>query len=99
MPPAYAVRAHVVDIRTDTPQATDRILLDTNVWAWKQYFVSGFSASGARIPQTGDYVPYADQLRGYPGSIILPKLLMPEGLSTGISVEGAEPCVRATRRT
>jgi hypothetical protein len=51
MPPAYAVRARVVDLRTDTPRATDRMLLDSNVWSWVHYSDSGISATGARIPQ------------------------------------------------
>jgi hypothetical protein len=31
MPPTYTVRAKVIDIRTDTPRATDSFLLDSNV--------------------------------------------------------------------
>ena len=62
MPPVDVVRAQVVDIRADTPRATDRTFLDTNVWAWLHYFVSGFSATGALIPQAAVYAPYARQL-------------------------------------
>ena len=35
MPPTYTVRATVVDARTDAPRATDRLFIDTNVWAWE----------------------------------------------------------------
>ncbi|MGD1858686.1 MAG: hypothetical protein ACFB0E_01795 [Leptolyngbyaceae cyanobacterium] len=31
------VRAEVIDIRTDTPQPTDILLVDTNVWLWQTY--------------------------------------------------------------
>lgn len=37
MPPAYRVRARVVDIRGDTPKPTDAFLVDTNVWFWAAY--------------------------------------------------------------
>jgi hypothetical protein len=43
MPPTYTVRAQVVDIRRDTPRPTDRLFVDTNVWAWAYYFRSGFT--------------------------------------------------------
>jgi predicted nucleic acid-binding protein len=57
MPPAYVVRAVVVDIRGDAPRPSDRFLVDTNVWAWARYFRSAYSASGF-IAQVGQYVPY-----------------------------------------
>jgi hypothetical protein len=31
------VRAEVIDIRTDTPQPTDTLFVDTNVWLWQTY--------------------------------------------------------------
>lgn len=41
----YQVRAQVVDLRTDRPQAGDRYYVDTNVWFWITYpnvqFASG----------------------------------------------------------
>jgi hypothetical protein len=61
MPPAYTVRAQVVDIRTDSPRPTDRFLVDTNVWAWKHYPGVGVSPSGVSSPQASDYPPYLDR--------------------------------------
>ena len=37
MPINYAVQAQVVDLRTDTPRATDRFYVDTCVWFWTAY--------------------------------------------------------------
>lgn len=37
MPVQYQVRAHVVDLRNDTPRSTDRFYVDTNVWFWTTY--------------------------------------------------------------
>ncbi|MHB8165286.1 MAG: type II toxin-antitoxin system VapC family toxin [Sulfuricella sp.] len=34
---ALVVRADVVDLRTDTPRATDSFAIDTNVWYWLTY--------------------------------------------------------------
>ncbi len=60
MPPAYAVRAQVVDIRTDSPRPTDRFLVDTNVWAWKHYPGAVLSPAGVSAPQASDYPRYLD---------------------------------------
>jgi hypothetical protein len=61
MPPAYAVRAQVVDIRADSPRPTDCFLIDTNVWAWKHYPGAVLSPSGALAPQASEYPRYLDQ--------------------------------------
>lgn len=37
MPWQYQVQAQVVDLRNDTPRATDRFFVDTNVWFWTTY--------------------------------------------------------------
>src|SRR4051812_5466046 len=63
MPPAYAVRARVIDARADTPRATDRFLIDTNVWAWEHYTSSRFTASGGLVPQATDYLPFVQRTR------------------------------------
>jgi len=31
------VRAEVIDVRTDTPQPSDTLFVDTNVWLWQTY--------------------------------------------------------------
>ena len=50
MPPTYTVRAVVVDARTDSPRATDRFFIDTNVWAWEHYPNSRMTPAGLTVP-------------------------------------------------
>ena len=59
MPINYAVRAEVIDIRTDNPQPTDAFLVDTNIWFWVTYT----RASSAPTP------PRSSQLASYPGYV------------------------------
>jgi hypothetical protein len=63
MPPTYSVRAAVIDIRTDTPQPTDRFLVDTNVWGWAYYPSSRYTPSGSPVVQASDYSPYLQLTR------------------------------------
>jgi hypothetical protein len=63
MPPTYSVRAAVIDIRTDTPQPTDRFLVDTNVWSWAHYPSSRYITSGSLVVQASDYSPYLQSTR------------------------------------
>jgi len=56
MPPiSFVVRADVVDIRVDKPQATDTFVVDTNAWIW-------FAYSKATLPVTSPPL----QSRHYP---------------------------------
>src|SRR5262245_7906491 len=71
MPPNYAVRATVIDARSDTPRPTDRFLVDTNVWAWKHYPGGSTCFVGTPIPWVRACVPYLPRLLaagsiGYP---------------------------------
>ena len=63
MAPAYTVRARVIDIRTDTPRPTDRVLVDTNVWAWEYSLGSQVTPSGAPVVQVAEYRPYLKAMR------------------------------------
>jgi hypothetical protein len=58
MPPTFTVRAEVIDIRTDAPRATDRFLVDTNVWAWGHYPSSWYTAAGGVIVRASEYSSY-----------------------------------------
>jgi hypothetical protein len=48
MPVNYSVKAAVVDLRVDTPKATDKFYVDTNAWFWTAYSKLQF------LPQTSD---------------------------------------------
>jgi len=61
MPPTYAVRASVIDLRTDSPRPKDRLLVDTNVWALKHYPGAAVSSGGVPTVQHAEYVPYFDR--------------------------------------
>jgi hypothetical protein len=63
MPPAYAVRAAVIDLRTDSPRPTDRFAADTNVWGWRHYLGLRVSAAGVPAQQALEYPPYLDLAR------------------------------------
>ena len=55
------VQADVIDIRTDTPQAEDRFLVDTNVWRWYTYGASPPQSASQKIEQ---YTPYSTKILG-----------------------------------
>lgn len=52
----FTVRADVIDIEHDQPQATDTFFVDTNVWYWMDYLRSG----------EADQPPHRYQLMNYP---------------------------------
>lgn len=52
------VHAEVIDIRTDTPQPTDTLFVDTNVWLWQTYGLPPESNPSRRARQ---------KLRAYTG--------------------------------
>lgn len=54
----YVVRAQVVDLRNDTPKATDRFYVDTNVWFWTVYSTARISANPPKYYQVTDYPAY-----------------------------------------
>jgi hypothetical protein len=58
MPVNYVVQSQVVDLRTDTPKATDRFYVDTNVWFWTVYARLGLAPTQTQ--------PRPNQLRDYP---------------------------------
>jgi hypothetical protein len=58
MPPVYAARAQVIDIRTDTPRPTDSFLVDTNVWYWHVYPSAGSGPGSATPAQMTTYTDY-----------------------------------------
>jgi predicted nucleic acid-binding protein len=63
MPPAYVVRAQVIDVNSDAPQATDRFAVDTNVWAYEHYKGAQYTASGGLVAQAADYSRYLERTR------------------------------------
>jgi predicted nucleic acid-binding protein len=63
MPPAFHVRAGVIDVRSDAPRPTDRFLVDTNVWAWVHDPSSRFTSSGGIVAQAPVYERYVAQTR------------------------------------
>ena len=54
----YTIRADVVDIRRDRPRATDKILVDTNVWYWYSYNEARFSHQPPKSYQLKQYPEY-----------------------------------------
>jgi hypothetical protein len=44
MPVKYSIQANVIDITTDVPKASDKFLVDTNVWYWLTYPAASSSA-------------------------------------------------------
>ena len=57
----YRVQADVIDIRTDTPQAVDEFLVDTNVWYWMTYTRASQGVSPPHATQLTDYPNYINQ--------------------------------------
>jgi hypothetical protein len=60
MPPSYAVRADVVDIRQDSPVVHDKFLVDTNVWYWQTY---SRASQGNRPPKPYQVTEYPRYLK------------------------------------
>src|SRR5260221_8930411 len=58
MPVDYQVKAHVVDVRSDTPKPTDCFYVDTNVWFWTVYARLGLAPMQPRPNQLCDYPGY-----------------------------------------
>lgn len=58
MPPIYTVRAHVIDLHTDSPRSSDAFLVDTNVWYWRAYSSAGASPGSATPAQMQLYSDY-----------------------------------------
>lgn len=58
MPINYAVQAEVIDIRSDTPRATDSFLVDTNVWFWLAYTRASSAATQPAPYQLANYPTY-----------------------------------------
>lgn len=53
-----AIRASVVDITTDTPKSTDKLLVDTNIWLWLYYPALTLTNGGAMKQQAIIYPKY-----------------------------------------
>lgn len=55
---SLTIRAKVVDIRADTPRASDRFLVDTNVWYWLCYPRASQTPSAPQPCQLTNYPAY-----------------------------------------
>lgn len=55
---SYKLEATIVDIRSDTPQNTDQLLVDTNVWLWMCY---SRASQNAHPYQANTYPHYLSQ--------------------------------------
>lgn len=53
-----SVRASIVDITTDHVEASDRFLVDTNVWYWQTYTKASQATAGPQPYQTTVYPQY-----------------------------------------
>ena len=58
MPINYVVQADVVDIRTDSPLATDCFFVDTNVWCWMTYTRASLGKNPPKPQKVVDYPAY-----------------------------------------
>lgn len=56
----YTIQAEVVDITTDTPQASDVFIVDTNVWYWMTYTRASQSLRPPAQYQTSNYPAYTN---------------------------------------
>ncbi|KJR40950.1 PilT protein [Candidatus Magnetoovum chiemensis] len=54
----YTINADVVDIRSDSPRASDVFFIDTNVWYWMTYPNASISDTPAKHYQTKEYPAY-----------------------------------------
>ena len=52
---SYTVRAEIIDIRQDSPQAGDIFLVDTNIWYWLTYSPASSSAQPYQITYYPQY--------------------------------------------
>ncbi|MFH1885202.1 MAG: hypothetical protein ABIM40_00775 [Pseudomonadota bacterium] len=59
MPTNYNIQAEIIDIRTDTPQAVDVLLVDTNVWFWMTYSKAGHTAQAHQMINYPKYLSMA----------------------------------------
>lgn len=57
MPINFSVQANVIDIRHDTPQASDIFFVDTNVWFWQTYTNASLSHPSA-LTKITEYSTY-----------------------------------------
>jgi hypothetical protein len=71
MPPAYTVRAWVVDIRIDSPKASDALLVDTNTWFWTAYIRASMGPNPPAAHQLAAYPPYLTHLSRNVGRLFL----------------------------
>jgi len=55
---AFKVQATVVDVSSDTPKASDKFWVDTNVWFWMTYPNATVSMEPWRKKQTQSYTAY-----------------------------------------
>jgi len=69
MPVNYAVKGVVVDLRGDTPKATDRIYVDTNAWFWAVYTKVQFSPQPASHNQTQEYPAFLKRVLNMGGQL------------------------------
>lgn len=58
---AFKVQATVVDLRTDTPKASDKFWVDTNVWFWMTYPNATMGMDAWRKQQTKPYITFLQQ--------------------------------------
>lgn len=65
-----SVLADVVDIRTDSPLASDTLLLDTNVWYWLAYSRASQTNQPPHPYQTSTYPSYVGKARSAKGTLL-----------------------------
>lgn len=75
MPIGLHIAVDVVDVRLDTPLATDRFLVDTNVWYWMTYSQASHSAKSYQVSH---YPAYLDQARRTGAELLYCTLSLPE---------------------
>jgi hypothetical protein len=80
----YAVRANVVDLRTDNPTANDAFLIDSNVWFWQTYTKASLTA---RDYQAAAYPGYLKKALGVRSRLLRCGLSMAELASAIEDVE------------
>jgi hypothetical protein len=69
MPVNYAVKSAVVDLRNDTPKATDRIYVDTNAWFWTVYSNVQFSPAPPNQNQKQEYPGFLKRVLNMGGQL------------------------------
>jgi len=58
----YQIAAEIVDIRSDTPAADEKFLVDTNVWLWMTYTNIDQGNYPPKYYQTQDYPKYVNKV-------------------------------------